>query len=706
MKSKTAKLIMLLLAFALLITGCQPSSSEDEKVNNKTNHYKPYAQVKNIESGIVWPEGQALPTFATPASTLDMILIQNLSADEQITFSALQGIVNKTKPRIYLLDSGADEGALTWQKTFDLEIKSYRRNERFDLVKNYADEIKGVVLYDPKPNPHYRNLASTVAGLKEAIPVTQKIYEDLQNAGINLDVVVDLTELTYTKENEIYDHMYDTYWKDCEKKVLISADPNKDFSRTRDLAAAVGAAVVFPNTSSNAGKDVLRKFLKDMPTGNAIILGWYTTERSGVTTATEFGIGTLPADFYISSTVYSGMDHKIQIPPVPLRKPLENKVYIAFFVSDGDNIQYMQRAMRKIWDANERNRGKIAINWTISPSMVDVGPGLLNYYYTSATDKECFVTGPSGMGYIMPINTNNESGSGAPIGNFLTEEKYADGYTSLTETYLQRSGIRVITIWDNASPMVRASYEKNIRNLYGATVQDFGGIGSVASSIENNRVHFEKLLSAYAGNVDHIRNTINNSIAKWDGNSPIFLAFQADIWSVTPDMLIKLGEDLYKQYPDKIEVVRADHYFNLLNEAKGIPHNLCMLETTKVSTSNSIENADIIRDGTPVTVWEDSSSQEKWVTFDFGDSYNIYRYVIRHAGESGMSQENNTSDYRVLVSTDGENWNTIDTYKKNKDNVTDIEFDTVAARYVKIIIDKAGADGTARIADVEIYGNN
>ena len=338
--------------------------------------------------------------------------------------------------------------------------------------------------------------------------------------------------------------------------------------------------------------------------------------------------------------------------------------------------------------------------------MVDVGPGLLNYYYTSATDKECFVTGPSGMGYIMPINTNNESGSGAPIGNFLTEEKYADGYTSLTETYLQRSGIRVITIWDNASPMVRASYEKNIRNLYGATVQDFGGIGSVASSIENNRVHFEKLLSAYAGNVDHIRNTINNSIAKWDGNSPIFLAFQADIWSVTPDMLIKLGEDLYKQYPDKIEVVRADHYFNLLNEAKGIPHNLCMLETTKVSTSNSIENADIIRDGTPVTVWEDSSSQEKWVTFDFGDSYNIYRYVIRHAGESGMSQENNTSDYRVLVSTDGENWNTIDTYKKNKDNVTDIEFDTVAARYVKIIIDKAGADGTARIADVEIYGNN
>jgi len=705
MKSKLAKLASLLLLFALLLSGCQEGGDVDETVNNKPNLFKAYTPVKNIEEGISWPEGQALPTFATPASPLDTITIQNLNNDEQVTFAALQGIVNKTKPRIYLLDSGADEGLLTWQKTFNLEITNYRRNERFEIIKKYAGEVKGVVLYDVRKNPHYRNLASTVAGIKEALPMTQKVYEDVTAYGIQLEVVEDLTTLSYTTEEEIYEHLYNTYWQDCEKRVLISADPNKDYSRTRDMAAAVKAAVIFPNTTKKSGKDIFRKFLKDMPTGNAIILGWYPTERSGITTASEFGIGTLPADFYISSTVYSGLDHKIQIPAVPLRKPLENKIYVALFVSDGDNIQYMQRAMRKIWDSNAKNRGKIAINWTVSPSMVDIGPGLLNYYYTTATDKECFVTGPSGMGYLMPINTNNEASSGAPVGIFLKEEKYADGYASLTETYLQRSGIRVITIWDNASPMVRAAYEKNIRNLYGATVQDFGGVGGVVSSIENNRVQFEKLITAYAGNIDHIRNSIVNQINRWDGNSPVFMAFQADIWNVTPAQLVKMGEDLYRDYPDKIEIVRADHYFNLLNEAKGIPYNLCMLETTTVTTSNSSDNPNILRDGTPVTVWEDNSSQEKWVTFDFGDSFNIYRYVIRHAGDSGMDQQFNTSDYRVLVSTDGQNWTTIDTYKKNTVNVTDIEFDTVAARYVKIIIDKPGADGVARIADVEIYGN-
>ena len=45
-----------------------------------------------------------------------------------------------------------------------------------------------------------------------------------------------------------------------------------------------------------------------------------------------------------------------------------------------------------------------------------------------------------------------------------------------------------------------------------------------------------------------------------------------------------------------------------------------------------------------------------------------------------------------------------DIFNGNKDNVTDVEFATVTARYVKITVNDGGADSTARIADVEIYG--
>lgn len=417
----------------------------------------PYPQVTNIAEGIAWPKGQALPIFATPATTLDCIEVQALTGDERITFSALQGQVNRKQPRIYLLDARSDEGRDTWANTATIGFSSrklYTRETKFDLVKKYAGEVEGLVLYDPSLSPHYRNLAGTVAGLRRALPVTAEVHERLQQHGIVLRVLVDLTELKYSLPTQIYEHLHQHYWAPCEKRLIVSARPDDrggDLHHTRDIAAACGAAVVWLDNRIPAERETMRKFLGDMKAGEAVALGWYSTERSGITTASEFGIGALPADFYLNGSVYAGTDHRVQIPKVPRMPELTNKIYVAIFISDGDNIQYAQRAMRRIWDRSASSRGKVSLNWTMAPGLVDIGPGLLNYYYTTATANDCFVCGPSGMGYLMPYNTLNEPG--APAGLYTADRLRMDGYTRLTETYLQRSGLRVLTIWDDATPI-------------------------------------------------------------------------------------------------------------------------------------------------------------------------------------------------------------------------------------------------------------
>src|SRR5690606_27017698 len=161
------------------------------------NRYQPYPQVVSIGEGISWPAGQALPIFAAPAATLDSIDVQALSVDEQHTFSVLQGLVNRTQPRVLLLDARADEGRDTWVKTDTLGIESthpYTRENPYELLAKYAAEVKGLVLYDPSRSPHYRNLAGTVAGLKRLLPVTAQVHERMQRQGIELDVMVDLTD--------------------------------------------------------------------------------------------------------------------------------------------------------------------------------------------------------------------------------------------------------------------------------------------------------------------------------------------------------------------------------------------------------------------------------------------------------------------------------------------------------------------------------
>jgi hypothetical protein len=657
------------------------------------NRYAGYPPVVNISEGIAWPTGQALPIFATPAAPLDTVVVQDLSKDEQIMVSSLQGLVNRKQPRILLLDARAGEGRDTWAETMGLETRPPA--DGYELVAKYAGEVAGVVLYDPAKSPHYRNLAGTVAGQKRALPVTPAILGRLKERGIDLITVADLSGLKFSTPLEIYGHLYEEYWPKCGKRMLVSANPEGDFHHTRDIAAAVGAAVVWLDNRIPAEREQMRKFFGDMKAGEAIVLGWYSTERSGITTASEFGIGTLPADHFMSGSVFAGVDHRIHIPAVPKKPKLDDKVHVAVFISDGDNIQYTQHAMRMFWDRAESIRGKVALNWTISPGLVDIAPGIMNYYYQTATPLDCFATGPSGLGYLMPFNTLKEPG--APVGEYTKDKAMMDAYSRLTETYLQRSGLRVMTIWDNASPMQRASYERHCRNLYGATVQNFRDVPSVEGSVENRRLRFDKLVVPYAGSYEHISGSMKREIRRWDGKSPAFLAYQVDIWGeMKPDRILELRNEMDREFPGKVSFVRADHYFNLYNEARGLPFNLVMDAETSVRSSDPNSHPEAAADGAPMTLWT-SEANDPWLGFDFGEPRRISRCVVRHAGDDA-----NTRDFTIRTSSDGSSWKTLAAVRGNAAYVTDVEISPVSARYLKLVI----ADGTtARIADVEVFGS-
>lgn len=673
------------------------------------NLYLPHPPITNVTAGISWPPGQALPRFATPAPALDAIEVQALSRDEQITFSALQGQVNRQRPRILLLDARSDEGRDAWPDTATVGIsvgQRYTRETKYDLVAKYAKEVAGLVLYDPNHSPHFRNLAGTVAGLRRALPVTPEVLRQLEEHGIRLQVVEDLTSLEFTSPTALYQHLYETYWPQCEKRLIVSARPENwggDFHHTRDIAAACGAAVVWLDNRIPEQRQVMRRFLGDMKAGEGVVLGWYTTERSGITTASEFGIGTLPADHFISGSVYSGTNPRIQIPPVPKMPVLTNQVYVAVFISDGDNIQYTQRALRRIWDRSDASRGKAPLNWTIAPGLVDIGPGLLNYYYTTASPEDCFVAGPSGMGYLMPFNTLDDPG--APVGLYLADPQRMAGYARLTETYLQRAGLRVVTIWDQASPMHRAGYAKYCRTLYGATVQNFRDVPTVEGSVEDGRLRFDKLVIPYVGSYDHILLSLTDQVGSWDGSSPLFLAYQVSVWGeMKPDRIIALQEEVTGRFPGRVRFVRADHYFNLYNQANGLPFNLVLSPATSIKSKDSQANPAFAIDGTPSTLWESASRENKALELDFGKPCRIHRYVIRHAGAGGMKPTLNTRDFTLQTRLEDGTWNIIDEFRNNTENVTDVELKPVTARHLKITVEDPGADGTPRIAALEIYG--
>ncbi|MBO7067157.1 MAG: discoidin domain-containing protein [Bacteroidaceae bacterium] len=650
---------------------------------------------------LCWPDDRLLPYFFPPAATLRTLDMSaaKLSDEERVMFCTLQGIINRTRPRILLYNHN-EEPQTTWPSAHSLKTSAVSTTSPYTLVKLFKDEINGLVLYSNELSNHYSNLAVTIAGLDRLLPVTADIKAKLEKNGMDFPVVEDLTGLTLTSASNIYNYLYNNYWGRCNHRLLINERPNIPY--VHDIGAACGSACVWLDPRNSAEKTVLDKMLRAMTPGRDFVLGWYPEERSGVGEATQFGLSTVPGDFFENATVYSAVNKPVKIAPVPKRPKLENKVYATVYISDGDNIQYCQHAMAKIFE--QSGRGKIPMNWTISPALADIAPMMLNYYYRKATTNDCFVSGPSGMGYAMPFNGLGE-GSGT---YYNSSGPKLTPYIQLTQRYIEKAGLRVITIWDNISSAQRKAFADNCPYLYGLTINDYERQnGRLAYAVQSGWLPIAPQYPCYRGDIDGITDFFNRDIKNFKGTAPMFVTGQADVWNLGPDKLVALKDKLNALSPGNVNIVRADHWFSYYNEAKHLPFNITLLQDMEITSSPARTSVKFAADGSPSEgyIWISKTTDGTgWVQLDFKEPFQISRYVVRHAEASGLDPHLNSRDFTVEVSLDGETWTTVGTHTDNTSAVTDASITPVDAQYVRVNVTNGGTDGYVRIGDIEVYG--
>ena len=650
----------------------------------------------SFEKGIIWPEGRILPQFATPAALIDLLDLGELKLlpSERLLFASLQGLVNRTQPRIMLVDKGG-EGKDFWIQNCNLKVNKI--TSPWDLFNKYKSEVSGLILYSSKQNEHFINLATTIAGIKNALPINDSLYQELQKKGVGFPpVLIDLRSLQLETSLEVYEYLYKNYWKDCNKRLYISLSPHYS-NFIRDVAVATKSAIIWLDIRNKKDSILANKFLSDMQQGSSFIMGWWPEERTGVGLGTSHGIATIAADFFENATLLAGQSHNIQIPAVPKMPKLENKIYVTFYMSDGDNIQYCEHSLAKLW--GDKNRGIIPINWTISPALLDASPQILNYYYRTATENDCFASGPSGVGYALIYDVFRNRFN-------LNNDSILDIYTRFSQPFLERCGLRAITIWDDINERQMDIYTKNCRYLYGNTREDWDRGLPLKPFVKQDRMPFIPNLPGYTGNIDQIYKKWEDPIQKFDGSKPLFLTSQGVAWRMTAENLVALKEKLEKLSPGNIIVCRGDHFFNLYNQANYHYFNLCLLPNIAVTSSDKNADNNALTDGSPSVnhQWIASYKGKQWVQLDFKNTYLINRYVVRHAGAAGMTSSLNTKSFKVEVSSDDKKWKTVSTCFDNTDDVSDTDIEPVNARYVRLQIIDPGKDNLVRIGDVEIYG--
>ncbi|NIK70020.1 GxGYxYP domain-containing protein [Paenibacillus sp. BK720] len=495
-----------------------------------------------LEFKVLWTGKSTLKLF-------DVGVFWPLRKDENLLFTSLKGIVNQTKPRIYSYTDNV-RGSTGTALLDDLGLKYAEVKDNWELLNKYRSELKGLVVYDDQ-QPDTINLATTIAGLKNAIVAPPSLVDKLTSEPYNLPILEDLRG-KFGSKLEVYGYLYDRYWEQTTHKAIVGLDPGIQ-SYLRDYAMGMDAAVVWLNPADEGESSLLDKFLQDMPYGTGLYLGWWPDEGMGVKKTSDYGLATVASDFSSNLSVLSGTSRKIAMPKAPEKPKLENKVYVSFILSDGDNLQYMEHAFWNVW--NTPNRGEVPLGWTISPLMVDTMPGLLDYLYKNATPNDAFVSGPSGVGYTYP--------------NFWEKEDGLDRFIERTNDYMKQAGLNVLTVWNyvkgEIKPEVGEKLAKHAPSLLGFTSQ----FGTGIIGVYGNSLPGQELNVAYGSAESDLTNGIADGLKKWDGKSPSFVSIQANPWQVSYQNFVN-AMNLYKDNPDVV-FVRPDVYFELMRESKGLP---------------------------------------------------------------------------------------------------------------------------------------
>ena len=172
----------------------------------------------------------------------------------------------------------------------------------------------------------------------------------------------------------------------------------------RDLGTMAGAFTYYD------GNSALRTRINTALTEDSPVIGWGDAdngEDTFVGPSSDAGNFLVAADWARNTATLSSV-------PAPTlrqhdRTPLQaraGKHYVSFVVTDGDNLQWMTTSMPAStdWWANP-HRGEVALGWGMPPSMLDLAPSALRWYYDGAHAGpygDQFTVGPSGSGYFYP----------------------------------------------------------------------------------------------------------------------------------------------------------------------------------------------------------------------------------------------------------------------------------------------------------------
>ncbi|MFN3422287.1 MAG: GxGYxYP domain-containing protein, partial [Armatimonadota bacterium] len=165
------------------------------------------------------PFPEIFPRSSPPSQNLLVADIRQLPFDWQFLLITLQGLVNRTRPQIYLLFNETDLFWLDWLKNRGWVKTTEMVSEPRDLIRRFRKIVKGMVIYDPLL-PATKNVATMICSVEDAVAVSPYLSRQL-----DLPVIADLRNRWQTNA-EAYEWAFKNVWAKLNHHVIACAYPD------------------------------------------------------------------------------------------------------------------------------------------------------------------------------------------------------------------------------------------------------------------------------------------------------------------------------------------------------------------------------------------------------------------------------------------------------------------------------------------------
>ncbi len=414
---------------------------------------------------------------------VNLLEITNLSYEERLTASALQGLINREAPTLYLINKNYDDPGTrktnvvhmtdeNWyhkyreyiQDNDSANLEYYRSAYQLktqslaglnEAVQKFRPRLNGLVIWDPDLDDSV-NLALMLAAQEDLLVIAPDQIEWARSQGI--EVIRHDLRGRFKDRVELYSWAFKNLFAQCKPGQVACMEPQWKRSEFCDyivqnklfvyclssykkgglrtlgqslLMLLVGGPFglrnfLFATHLDAAIKAIARLLLssgapetrlghKIQRTVKALpfptIFGWHSDRDDELSFMLQISMNNMrlaptfmAGNFSFHSKLpAAGPYQQNYIDPAEVK--LENKVYLTFTLSDGDQFTLMNTGELGNWRRPER--GKVPFNWEMQPLLAEIAPALLGYYYSSLKETDLLIAGPSGAGYIIPPLSGN-----------------------------------------------------------------------------------------------------------------------------------------------------------------------------------------------------------------------------------------------------------------------------------------------------------